>query len=269
MNPVREPVPRTRPLQPFSMRTLPLAALLLAVVAASAGAQQPGQGPPPRAENLKVLPKDIPRDSLIQAMRAISLSLGVRCTYCHVSTDSAGVERFQFARDDKPAKDKARAMMRMTARINGELLPEVPGRRTPAVAVTCVTCHRSAPLPLTLAQAMDTVMVGRGRDSAVAYYRRLKAEEGNRGKWDFGEPSLNEYARVLAERGRDADALAVLELNAAEYPSSAAVDMQMGDVHRKMGDRDKALARYRAALTKQPNNQQARRRIAELEGPAR
>jgi hypothetical protein len=249
------------------MRPISFAVALVLVVAPVADAQQPGQGPPPRAENLKVLPKDMPRDSIIQTMRAISLSLGVRCTYCHVSTDSAGVERFEFARDDKPTKEKARAMMRMTARINGELLPTVPDRRTPPVPVTCVTCHRTMAVPATLAQVLDSAMLAHGRDSAVALYRRLRTSDATRGRWDFTELSLNEYARELAARDRVPDAIALLELNAEQYPASAAIDQQLGDLHRRAGDRDKALARYRAALVKQPNNQQVKRRIAELETP--
>jgi predicted Zn-dependent protease len=253
------------------MRRSLVIATLAWSIASPLAAQQPGAGgPPPRAENLKVLPRDTPRDTVIAIMRSISTSLGVRCTYCHVATqDSTGREQLQFARDDKPAKEKARAMMRMTSRINGELLPTVPDRRTPPVNVTCVTCHRTMPVPQTLAQVLDSAMTASaaaGADSTIALYRRLRANEGTSGRWDFGELTLGDLARALATRGKGAEAVALLELNAEQFPNSAQVDVQLAELYRTRGEKDKAIARYRMALTKQPNNQQVKRRLAELEG---
>lgn len=251
---------------------LALALATLAALAAPLAAQQPGPPgrPPQRAENLKVLPKDTPRDSVVQVMRGISMALGVRCTYCHVATqDSTGREQLQFAKDDKPAKEKARAMMRMVARINGELLPTVPDRRNPPVNVTCVTCHRTMPVPQTLSMVLDSAMTAggaAGTDSTIALYRRLHDTEAMRGRWDFGEQALGDYARELDTRGRTADAVRLAELNAEQYPNSAQVDVQLAELYRAQGSKDKAIARYRMALTKQPNNQQVKRRLAELEG---
>ena len=251
-------------------RSLVIAAVAV-LVAHPLAAQQGGPGgPPPRPENLKVLPKDIPRDTLLNIMRGFATSLGVRCAYCHLATqDSTGREQFQFAKDDKPTKEKARAMMRMVARINGELLPTVPDRRTPAVNVTCVTCHRTMPVPTTLATVLDSAMTAggsAGADSAVALYRRLRTSDAASGRWDFGELTLGDYARALAGRGRTTEAITLAELNAEQYPNSAQADVQLAELYRAHGDRDKAIARYRMALTKQPNNQQAKRRLGELEG---
>lgn len=254
------------------MRPSLVVAVAAAALAPSLHAQQAAPaGPPPRAENLQVLPKDTPRDTVIAIMRSISASLGVQCGYCHVSTrDTSGATRFQFASDAKPTKETARAMMRMTSRINGELLPTVPERRDPPVNVTCVTCHRTMPVPQTLAQVLDSALTASGAagaDSAIALYRRLRANEVTSGRWDFGEPTLADWARTLAARGRGAEAVALLELNAEQFPNSAQADVQLAELHRTRGERDKAIARYRMALMKQPNNQQAKRRLAELEGP--
>jgi hypothetical protein len=65
----------------------PIRALLLAALPAAAlaaGAAPLSAQVPERFENLKVLPRDISRDSLTQIMRNFSFSLGVRCQYCHV-----------------------------------------------------------------------------------------------------------------------------------------------------------------------------------------
>lgn len=253
------------------MRRSLVTALAALALAQPLAAQQPGSGgPPQRAENLKVLPPDTPRDTVIAIMRGFATSLGVRCTYCHVTTrDSTGAEHPQFASDAKPTKETARAMMRMTSRINGELLPTVPTRRDPPVAVTCVTCHRTMPVPRTLAQVLDSALAAPGAvgaDSAIALYRRLRATEATSGRWDFGELTLGDLARGLATRGRSAEAVALLELNAEQFPNSAQADVQLAELYRTRGEREKAIARYRMAITKQPNNQQVRRRLAELEG---
>ena len=97
-------------------------------------------------QNLQVLPADISRERLMANMKMFSQSLGVRCSHCHVGTDGQPLSTFDFASDDRPAKDIARRMMRMTWRINDEDfgITQVPG-----VKVTCYTCHRGSRRPLT------------------------------------------------------------------------------------------------------------------------
>src|SRR5882672_10879741 len=63
------------------------------------------QQPPFAPQNLQVLPKDISRQDLIGAMRLFNQALGVQCDHCHVARE--------FAKDDKPTKNVARAMIRM------------------------------------------------------------------------------------------------------------------------------------------------------------
>ncbi len=61
---------------------------------------------------------------------------------------------------------------------------------------------------------------------------------------------MNELARTLAERGKTAEAIAMLELNQEFYPQSADIDFIIGEPHRQRGEKDKAIARYRAVLQK-------------------
>ena len=70
-------------------------------------------------------------------MRSWSQALGVQCSHCHVPGN--------FRSDDNPHKDAARGMLKMTMRINHELLPEITGLH--GGAVTCYSCHRGAPTP--------------------------------------------------------------------------------------------------------------------------
>jgi hypothetical protein len=240
------------------------AAALVLATAAPAAAQVPE-----RFENLKVLPRDIPRDSLIQIMRGFSMSLGVRCQYCHVQRQGAdGRETFDFKSDDKEPKDKARFMMRMTRDLNTQVLPRVPNRHDPPVGVGCVTCHRGLPIPTTLDRVLAAAIDSGGAPAAIARYRQLRQETMASGRYDFSENSVNELARRLAVQGKTAEAAALLEMNGEFYPQSGQVDFQLGEVYRMRGERDKALVRYRMAQQKDPNNPQIRRRIDELTGAA-
>jgi tetratricopeptide (TPR) repeat protein len=252
---------RSRRLPIRLMTALATAATLTALGAWPAAAQIPQT-----FENLQVLPKDIPRDSLVQTMRGFAFALGVRCTYCHVGEENAPLDRVNFKADDKAAKRKARFMLRMTDRLNAEILAPLPERSDPPVRVDCVTCHRGSPLPKTLDVVLAEVIEQHGADSAVARYRQLREQTMPLGRYNFGEWTLNELARTLGAREKTAEAIAMLELNAEFYPASAAIDLQLAELHRTRGERDKAIARYRSALTKQPNNPQARRRLAELTG---
>jgi len=82
-------------------------------------------------KNIQVL-KSVASDELIPAMRFISASLGVECSYCHVEG--------HFERDDKKPKQIARKMMRMMLAIDKN---SFDGTRE----VTCYSCHRGSLKP--------------------------------------------------------------------------------------------------------------------------
>jgi photosynthetic reaction center cytochrome c subunit len=85
-------------------------------------------------KNIQVL-KGIPAGQVIPAMQFITASLGVQCTFCHVED--------HFEKDDKEPKQIARDMMQMTFALNKN---NFEGHRD----VTCYSCHRGAPNPLTI-----------------------------------------------------------------------------------------------------------------------
>jgi hypothetical protein len=219
---------------------------------------------PQRFENLQVLPKDVPRDTLIQIMRGFSFALGVRCEHCHVQAREDTAERIVFKSDDKKEKRTARFMMRMVRDLNTNVLTQLPDRSNPPVRVQCVTCHRGSASPEPLDVVLEQAIAEFGADSAVARYRSLRSETMHLGRYNFGEWSINELARRLGEQAKTAEAIAMLEMNQEFYPRSAAIDIQLGQLHERRGERDKAISRYRAALTKQPENRLARRRLTEL-----
>ena len=237
-----------------------LTVMIVIVVSATAGAQ-----PEWRAQNLQYFPKDIAREQLTQRMREFSFALGVRCEYCHDLPEGTPPAPGALASDAKPAKVKARAMLRLVDQLNGTLLAGIPARAEPRVEVTCATCHRGLPLPKTLQTTLFEIARRDGGAAAVARYRQLRDGEAHLGRYNFGEWEVNELARRLAEAGDRAAAIAILEMNGEYYARSASIDFMLGELHLQDGDRARALRRYRLTLEKAPDHQMAKRRIEELE----
>lgn len=220
---------------------------------------------PQKFENLQILPKDIARDSLITVMRGFALSLGVRCQYCHVENPGAapGSLNLNFASDERTTKQKARFMLRMVDSLNRFVLPRVPDRHEPTVTVGCVTCHRGVSTPMTIETVLLQTVDRAGADSAVARYRALRADMAN-GSWDFTELPVSEAARTLGLQGNYDAALRLLAMNQEFYPNSVNIDFQIAELLITKGERDAGIARLRAVLTKNPNNQRARARLQQL-----
>ena len=107
-------------------------ALVIALLVAAPAVAQTAQ-PPWKGENLQFYPKDIPRQRLIQSMREFSFALGVRCQYCHIGGNGVLFEGVVFSSDEKPAKVKARAMLRMVDELNTVTLAKLPSHAEPRV----------------------------------------------------------------------------------------------------------------------------------------
>ena len=244
------------------MKQFGLAAGVVLAFVTLAGAQE--AAPPWKAKNVQYFPGDISRDTLTQRMREFSFALNVRCQYCHAGGDGVSFEGVDFASDEKQAKVKARAMLRMTREINDTLLAKIPARAEPRIEVACVTCHRGRRQPKTLQTVLFETVETEGIAAAVARYKELRANMVS-GVYNFGEWEINELARRLSEDKDTAAAIAILEMNGEFYPKSGAIDFQLGELHRMRGEKDQALARYRRSLEKAPDNPMTKQRIAELE----
>lgn len=90
-------------------------------------------------ENIKIL-KGVPAGRLLKIMEmGWSRSLGVTCTHCH--------DPEMWADDSKEEKKIARGMAELTARLDSELLPAIPGLEERKPVVNCTTCHRGEKKP--------------------------------------------------------------------------------------------------------------------------
>ena len=236
-----------------TMTTL-LAVLLLATAASAE-----------ELKNLQVFPKDTDKNTVIEVMQKWTGALGVNCTHCHVLKVPGDYDSFDFASDDKPEKKTARGMMRMVAKLNGDLLPAATGEDD--ARISCVTCHRGLANPATLDQVMLKTVRKGGADAAVARYHKLHDRYYGRGAYDFGPYSLLPAIEKLAA-GDETDLAAALELArlaASEHPDSADNQVLVARLLLKKGDRDGAAAAVDKALQLDPQNRRALRLKRQLD----
>ena len=104
--------------------------IFLISIVPAAHAQTAGQ----KFKNIQIF-KTLPATQIDPTMAFISGSLGVRCNYCHASNG--------FDKDDKQTKLTARGMIQMVFDLNR-------GSFNGQGAVTCYTCHRGKPTPVSV-----------------------------------------------------------------------------------------------------------------------
>jgi hypothetical protein len=252
----------------FPIRTF-AGILAVALSASGAVAQLPA-----KPENLQVLPKDMPTDSVVPIMRGFTMALGVRCQFCHVERQPAAggpppgggggpFQNFDFKLDDKKEKKTARVMLRMVDSINTAYLTKIPDRDDPPTNVTCVTCHRGLNKPRTIEGVLLTTTGRFGVDSAIGRYRSLRNDMVS-GRYDFSEQPVTEAAQTLIKQAKYDDAIKLLQMNQEFYPNSVNIDYQLAEAYIAKGDKDAGVARLRAVLTKNPNDRRARARLQQL-----
>ena len=97
--------------------------------------------------NLKVLPNDISPKALQQIMvDEFQDGLGVGCNFCHAN--EKGSLHLDYASDEKPEKEIARSMMRMTMDINKKYFEvEHPLIGDSLMTISCISCHNGTPHP--------------------------------------------------------------------------------------------------------------------------
>ena len=102
--------------------------------------------PPERKfKNLKVLPRNIGEKELDSIMKTFTRGLNVKCNFCHVN-DKADPQKMDFPSDEKPEKNIARKMIKLTSKINKKWFDyeKDPSGKT-IQSVTCYTCHHGEP----------------------------------------------------------------------------------------------------------------------------
>jgi len=88
--------------------------------------------------------KGVPAGRWMIIMNMFSKSLGVDCTHCHVPD--------AYEKDDKPTKQMARKMLRLTGSIYREIY------QSQMSPINCYTCHRGQIQPVTMPPATTNIL---------------------------------------------------------------------------------------------------------------
>ena len=221
---------------------------------------------PDKFTNLQVFPKDIQKEKLVAIMRNFSLSLGVRCQYCHEETAD---HKTNFASDEKDEKATARVMLRMVQSINADYIKKLGPA---AIEVRCVTCHRGIPLPQPINEALRATIEKKDVNAAIAQYKDLKSKYYGSAAYDFTETPLNQLAEALLQEHRAKDAAAIMEMNVAENPKVSGRNAGwtysvMAMAHAQAGEKEKAKADLEHILQIDPNNKWAKDELDKLAKP--
>jgi hypothetical protein len=119
---------------------------LLVIITISIAAIEPSKNKE-GFKNLKVLPKEISTKILQKIMvDEFQDGLGVGCNYCHAQ--EKGSAHLDYASDEKPEKEIARAMMVMTMDINKKYFgTEHPLIGDSLMTISCSNCHHGTSHP--------------------------------------------------------------------------------------------------------------------------
>lgn len=220
---------------------------------------------PETFSNLQVLPADISRRELVDVMRGYAGSMGARCDYCHVGDNPDTLEGFDFAADDKETKLVARAMMRMVATINDELLPATGRESAALIEVGCFTCHRGISRPESLRSILMSAYEVGGVDAVVARYTELREKYYGRAAYDFGRASLSSLAERIGRAHGDLESEERLLLyNIDMYPDWDNHYFVLGQTRRIVGNVDGAREALQRAIELAPDNVRYREALDRL-----
>ncbi len=225
-----------------------------------------GQFPPDSVVNLQVLSEDMTPRQVINVMRGFAMGLGVRCEHCHVGESGQPLGSFDFVSDEKPTKEKARAMLRMVMAINGEHLANLTKLSDPPIEVTCATCHHGLTKPVTLVDELMGVYEEGGVDAAIERYRALRARYYGSWTYDFTELSLNFLADGIARREDYDAAIAILDLNREHFPESSAIYLGLAQLYEEKDDIELAIRHVEKSIELNPRNPVAQRLMRRLRG---
>ena len=170
-------------------------------------------------KNIQVF-QGLPSTELMPAMNFMADSLGVKCSFCHV-TDNTG--RWPMERDDKAAKGKAREMIRMAREINRANFKG-------SLEVTCATCHHGSHDPASMPPLLSqSEPAHAAKPPAAAAEPSVDAVLGKYASAVGGEGAMSKIHSRLSKgtfTGGDGSAhsIEILQTSQGQYRSSVQVE---------------------------------------------
>jgi tetratricopeptide (TPR) repeat protein len=113
------------------------------------------------------------------------------------------------------------------------------------------------------ADLIEPVILESGVDAGLKKYEELKA--GNKGEYLFTEGLMNTLGYRLLSKDKTAEAIEVFRYNAKEYPDSFNVYDSLGEAYMKNGDLDLAILNYQKSIQLNPNNENGKKMLEQLE----
>ncbi|MDP1677476.1 MAG: c-type cytochrome [Bacteroidota bacterium] len=221
---------------------------------------------PDQPKNLTALPASTAGKDLQRVMFGFTGSLGVRCTYCHVGEEGKDFKEFDFVSDAKPAKNKARLMIKMVKNINTQFLTNLHDDNSPAIQVNCQTCHRGNALPILLEDQLKKTFDKSGIDSTIKQYRALREQFYGGFTYNFKEGSLLRLADKISEDSTKMPAaIEIIKLNIEMYPSFAFSYTHLASYFEDLGNKQGAIENYQKALSLNPKNEMIKRQLDKLQ----
>lgn len=116
-------------------------------------------------------------------------------------------------------------------------------------------------VPLTM-EAFRAELGREGFDHAAAVYAAMQKEKPDF-KLDEGE--VNGWGYELMGDGHLPEAMEIFKLNVVMYPDSAKAYASLGEAYAKAGQKDNAVQNYKKSLEKNPDNDDVKKKLKELE----
>jgi tetratricopeptide (TPR) repeat protein len=113
-------------------------------------------------------------------------------------------------------------------------------------------------------EAFRTEVGRKGFDHASEIYGAIK--KGN-AEFKLEEQALEGWGDRLTSDNHLQEAIAILSLSVSLYPDSSDAYGHLGGVYVKAGQKQQAIDNYRKALERNPENEESKKRLAELEKP--
>ena len=221
---------------------------------------------PDQPKNLTALPAATNGKELQRVMFGFTGGLGVRCTYCHVGEEGKDFKDFDFVSDAKPAKNKARLMIKMVKNINTQFLATLHDDNSSSVQVNCQTCHRGNATPIMLEDQLKQTFDTFGIDSTIKQYRVLRDQYYGGFTYNFKEGTLLRLAdKISQDSTKMQAAIDVVKLNIEMYPSFAFSYVHLASWYEDAHNIPAAIEQYQKAVALNPKNEMLKKRLEKLQ----
>ena len=110
-----------------------------------------------------------------------------------------------------------------------------------------------------LREHMHSALDENDLQGALSVYKKIVADVDLNTEW-----MINRLGYRMLERKRVNEAVAVFKLNTARYPKSGNAYDSLGEAYLEAGQKELARENYRQSLALDPNNDNARRVLADL-----